>query len=222
MKYQAPLNGADENASYINAVVQSGVEGSMPPAQAFEQPQREILAVIEGAGIVPDEADLGQLLEAIVSIVTASGVSDYYTQAEVNAALGGLDFYSQAAVNALVPDKASNPEVLALTDDAAFVTAAGLSALFARSFGTNGYITLPGGLLLQWGLTGTIPSETNATITFGVAHVSAAYFIVAESIGAQAGTYHGSGVVSKTLGQFVLRNTDNNGTTDMMWFSIGR
>lgn len=222
MKYQAPLNGVDENSSYINAVVQSGVEGSMPPAQAFEQPQREILAVIAAAGLTPNGENLGQLLEAIVSIVTASGVSDYYTQAEIDAAFGNLDFYSQATVDALVPDKASDPQVLALTDDAAYVSAAGLSALFARSFGTNGYVTLPGGLLLQWGLTGTIGSESNATVTFGVAHVNDVYFIVAESLGAQAGTYHGSGVVSKTLTQFVLRNTDNNGSTAMMWFSIGR
>lgn len=72
MKYQAPLNGVDENSSYINAVVQSGVEGSMPPAQAFEQPQREILAVIAAAEIEPDEADLSQLLQAI-QILNAAG-----------------------------------------------------------------------------------------------------------------------------------------------------
>lgn len=67
MEYQPPVNGnpADPDRPYINANPVGGIEGSIPPAEAIEHPMREIIAVIEAAGLTPDEGDLTQLLQAI-------------------------------------------------------------------------------------------------------------------------------------------------------------
>lgn len=78
MKYIPPLNGdiGDLNRPYIDANPAYGIEGSIPPAPAIEYPMREILAVIEGAGIVPDGKDLTQLLQAITLIAEANTIDE--------------------------------------------------------------------------------------------------------------------------------------------------
>lgn len=71
MKYITPLNGdiGDLNRPYIDANPAYGIEGSIPSAPSIEHPMREIIAVIEGAGLKPSADDLTQLLKAITIIV---------------------------------------------------------------------------------------------------------------------------------------------------------
>lgn len=67
MLYQPPINGdtGNDDRSYVNGDRLNGIEGSIPSAEAIEHPQREIINVIEAAGLTPDAADLTQLLQAI-------------------------------------------------------------------------------------------------------------------------------------------------------------
>lgn len=65
MKYVKPLNETDENAGYTNADPAHGIKGSTVPAAAIEMPQREIVAAIVAAGLVPSGEDGGQLAQAI-------------------------------------------------------------------------------------------------------------------------------------------------------------
>lgn len=67
MKYQAPYGVSDPNAGYINGNPPAGIEGSIPPAAAFEEPMREIVAVISNSGITPDDGDLAQMAKGIRS-----------------------------------------------------------------------------------------------------------------------------------------------------------
>lgn len=71
MEYITPLNGdvGDLNRPYIDANPAYGIEGSIPSAPAIEHPMREIITVIESAGLSPSEDDLSQLLQAITIIV---------------------------------------------------------------------------------------------------------------------------------------------------------
>jgi hypothetical protein len=64
VKYVPPI-GASDNASYIDGNPSVGLEGSPVPAAAIEHPMREIMTVIEAAGLLPSSANLTQLLEAI-------------------------------------------------------------------------------------------------------------------------------------------------------------
>jgi hypothetical protein len=65
MKYQPPYGIADPDASYINGNPASGIEGSIPPAAAIEQPMREIVNVITASQFTPSDGDLAQLLRSI-------------------------------------------------------------------------------------------------------------------------------------------------------------
>jgi hypothetical protein len=83
VKYQQPFDQPDNpDASYVNANPGLGVRGSIPPAAAFEQAQREILTVIINAGITPADDDLTQLYQAIQALaqnivnVTVNSVLD--------------------------------------------------------------------------------------------------------------------------------------------------
>lgn len=68
MKYAAPL-GEAEDASYTDGNPEHGILGSVVPAKAVEPPQRELIKVIEEAGLTPSDNDLTQLYQAIVKIV---------------------------------------------------------------------------------------------------------------------------------------------------------
>jgi hypothetical protein len=67
VKYQPPWGISDPNAPYINGNPAQGQQGSIPPAAVFEQPQREIVGVIERSGFVPLDTDLLQLAKGIRS-----------------------------------------------------------------------------------------------------------------------------------------------------------
>lgn len=64
MEYNAPPGSQDPNAPYVNGI--PGVQkGSPVNGHAVEYTQREILAVIEAAGLTPTNEELDQLLRAI-------------------------------------------------------------------------------------------------------------------------------------------------------------
>jgi hypothetical protein len=67
VKYQPPYGLSDPNAPYINGNPALGQQGSIPPAAAFEQPQREIVGTIEKSGFVTSDIDLLQLAKGIRS-----------------------------------------------------------------------------------------------------------------------------------------------------------
>lgn len=67
MLYNQPY-GAAANAPYINGDPSIGLAGSIPPAEAIEYPQREIVNLITDAGLAAaSNADLRQLGKAIQS-----------------------------------------------------------------------------------------------------------------------------------------------------------
>lgn len=68
MKYVPPIGAAD-GAPYVDANPAAGIEGSLVPAAAIEHPQREIMNVIQEAGLDPDGNDLTQLAQAIIGLI---------------------------------------------------------------------------------------------------------------------------------------------------------
>ncbi len=68
MKYVQPYGVSDENAPYINGNPSIGVAGSIPPAGAFEAPQREIINAISSGGLVPSPSDMTQLSQVLSKI----------------------------------------------------------------------------------------------------------------------------------------------------------
>jgi hypothetical protein len=67
VKYVPPYGVDDADAPYVNGDPTIGQEGSIPPAEAFEHPMRELIAVIEKSGFTPSDDDLEQLAESVRS-----------------------------------------------------------------------------------------------------------------------------------------------------------
>lgn len=66
MQYNQPFDQpGTPNAPYVNGNPSSGIQGSIPPAAAFEYPQREIVNFITDSGLTPTNNDLHQLGEAV-------------------------------------------------------------------------------------------------------------------------------------------------------------
>lgn len=86
MRYTPPPGSTDPDAPYVTG--QPGVRrGSPVPAEAVENPQREIVKVITEAGLTPDNDDLTQLWQAIQLIVNRSSGIKYATCATPGATL---------------------------------------------------------------------------------------------------------------------------------------
>ena len=61
MRYQPPYGVSDRTRPYINGDPSHGRQGSIPPAAAFEQPQRELVGLIAKSGFTPSDTNLLQL-----------------------------------------------------------------------------------------------------------------------------------------------------------------
>lgn len=114
MDYYPPRNSepsvADPRPEYVNGVPTAGQKGSIPPAPAIEHPQREILKVIEEAGLLPSAADTTQLWQAIKILINEGiearlavvddggggtiGDPDYVEPEDGNVSLIGAYFFS--------------------------------------------------------------------------------------------------------------------------------
>lgn len=65
MRY-APPYGTPDDSPYINGNPSTGTQGSIPPAEAFENPMRELVNLINlSGGFTPTAADLQQIAKAI-------------------------------------------------------------------------------------------------------------------------------------------------------------
>lgn len=84
-----------------------------------------------------------------------------------------------------------------------------LRPLTERSITQNGHITLPGGLILQWGNTPAIAGGAQATITFGIPFPNGIFQLVATG-GSSGNTTAASGYTIERNGtskaDFILRN----------------
>jgi hypothetical protein len=65
MRYVAPYGISDPNAGYINGNPAAGIQGSIPPAEVFESPQRELVNFLGYSAWTPAADDLTQITKAI-------------------------------------------------------------------------------------------------------------------------------------------------------------
>ncbi|WP_176083111.1 hypothetical protein [Martelella sp. HB161492] len=79
MEYKPPYGSTDPDASYVDRNTPGAQKGSVPPAAAIEDPQREIVAAIEAAGLTPDGDDLTQLAQVFALSGLAHGYQGYGT-----------------------------------------------------------------------------------------------------------------------------------------------
>lgn len=89
-----------------------------------------------------------------------------------------------------------------------------------QSLSANGYQRLPGGLIIQWGVAGSIASGVSIPITFPVAFSSACYAVV--SVATDTNQYNVTAQAgSITVSGFNLRNNNAVTTLSSNWIAIG-
>lgn len=319
MKYIPPLNGdtEDPNRSWIDANPEIGVAGSRMTGPALEHPQREILAAITGAGLVPDEGNLAQLWAAIqaAGATAASGkvakAGDTMTGALVIAlaalqltlrhtdntaalmdhlrlfrgtgagtrasiqtlgdaanGLSEIDVNFLSAANALVkafkfknsgrlevgadptlalevatkqyadavvPDGTTSVKGkvqlvstavdTTLANAALALTAKALDTLFARSLGSPGYVTLPGGLIIQYGFTTAISAGATLAVTLPTAYPAAHHAVLANFNNYSGGVTPSYGapymITAADLTSFTIKNGGSS-ASQYSWISLGK
>lgn len=105
MQYSQPYDQtSNPNAPYVNGNPSSGIQGSIIPAGAVENPQRELIALIQAAGLTPSNSDLSQVAKAIQSgqlnFAVAGGTANALTAAlspTVAALEAGMTFLIKAS-----------------------------------------------------------------------------------------------------------------------------
>jgi hypothetical protein len=65
MQYSGPYGLVDPMAPYVNGDPSVGRAGSIPPAAAFEEPQREMANLISNAGFTPSHSDMQQVARSV-------------------------------------------------------------------------------------------------------------------------------------------------------------
>jgi len=142
MEYNAPPGSQDPNAPYVNGI--PGVQkGSPVNANAVEYPQREILAVIEAAGLTPTNNDLTQLLQAIQWHVSQRPYRRRLSS--------GIQFY-------ITPTGSDAND--GLSADTAFATTAGAVSAIASNY----LISYPGVATINYSLGMHAPININGSL----------------------------------------------------------
>lgn len=94
---------------------------------------------------------------------------------------------------------------------------------FASSLADPGYVKLPGGLIIQWGGTGSVPAGGGTTVTFPIAFASAVYrVIISPATAANNTSVFSVGARNPTLTNFIA--TNNSGTSGPVlasWIAVG-
>lgn len=147
MRYTPPIGGEPDDP-YVDGNPLAGIEGSAVPAASIEDPQREIVDVIEAlGGLTPDPEDLTQLRQAISAYVASQAVP-FATAAETDAGV--------------VSNKVVSPASLGVATKLLGAAA--------------GYARLPGGLLMQWTVANnTQPSPQALNVNWPIVFPTAAF-----------------------------------------------
>ena len=90
-----------------------------------------------------------------------------------------------------------------------------------QSLANPGYQKLPGGLIMQWGTSGTIPGDSAIAVTFPIAFTTAVYAMTATAIVANPGRDGSVNVQSITTTGFNLCNGDGVAQPGS-WMAIGQ
>ena len=109
----------------------------------------------------------------------------------------------------------ANSGVLSVDSQTGAISLGSLAA-FASSLGSNGYQKLPGGLIIQWGTTGSISAGGTASVSLPISFPTAHLASVAICASATAV----ANITSRTTSGLDIRSS-GNATTSATWIAIG-
>lgn len=224
----------------------TGQVGSLIPAKWGNDVTKEILGVLAEADIAPDEANPAQLRAAVVAIVDKVAPVATKAEAETNDEATANNVKRMTPLRVLQAIKArlinateavvgmlrvgTQAEVNAGVLDTVAVTPKKLRLGFVASLTPNGYIVFPqwlGSVVFQWGLSASIPDDSEITVPFNLQFPTEVFFVV--GCNQQSAGVNGAWVLyidTMTTSSFVAGADDVSNTTGTpikaYWFAIGR
>lgn len=180
------------NNQFVDEDSAAGTPGSLIPAKWGNDVTKEIIGVLNEAGIVPDEENPQQMRVAIKAIVNNlipsvaskaesengdESTADNYKRMTPLRVLQAIKARLVAASEVVsgVMRIGTNAEINSGTLDTVAVTPKKLRLGFSSSIGVNGYIAFPtwlGGFVIQW-VKASNPNAGQITVTLPVAFQSA-------------------------------------------------
>lgn len=121
---------------------------------------------------------------------------------------------------------ATSAETQIGTDASRAVTPEGLLSCFSSSPGTTGHIKLPGGFIIQWGVSGAITEDTSVYIDFSIPFPEACLVVIPAMLNSSTSNDDVfPRVISETLTQVRIRAEATgalSGTRYVRYIAIGR
>lgn len=150
--------------------------------------------------------------------VTATGSDTTYAFRANN--LSDLASVSTALNNILPAQGSASGKVLSSNGSAASWSP--LTTLFgAQSVGANGYITLPGGLIMEWGTSGSITNNSSGSISLPLTFPTAIFSVtVTPNASAGSGGMAYAYTFSRTTSSFSIFNAGANSVA-FAWVAFG-
>lgn len=144
----------------------------------------------------------------------------------LNVANGGTGATSLTANNVILGNGTSAVQVVApgtsgnvLTSNGTTWTSAALN--FDKSLSANGYQKIPGGLIMQWGETASINSDSTLSVTFPTAFTTSCFQVLATGTASTSGTGEVSlNTRDLTTTTFTMVNDGGKAST-ARWFAVG-
>jgi hypothetical protein len=160
-------------------------------------------------------SDITSLSGLTTPLSVAQGGTGAATLTSNNVLLGN----GTAALQAVAPSTSGN--VLASNGTTWASSALSSLSVFDKSLAASGYQKLPGGLIMQWGISSSIGSDSSATITYPTAFPSAVGSV--QITGNSGIILSGQGVQSVSsagTSSFIINNGMDAAMT-FYWFAIG-
>jgi hypothetical protein len=139
---------------------------------------------------------------------------------------GGTGLATLTANNVMLGNGTSTPSFVApstsgnvLTSNGTTWTSAALN--FDKSFTANGWQKIPGGLILQWGESSFINSDSSVSVTFPIAFTTSCFQVIVSGTAGVSGPGEVAlGSIDLTTTTVTIVNDGGKGST-ARWFAIG-
>jgi hypothetical protein len=197
-----------------------GTPATVPGMDWCNMMQEEMIAILVAFGVTPDQAkaDYGQIIDALLAnFANISGNASQLFKAAAGVAANDVVVKGQAASedDTGLVELANAAEIAAGLDNERAVTSAGLAS-FPKLLTDSGYITLPGGLIIQWGHV-----LSGVTEAFPIAFPSAVLHVSGIHYGALAtSNIIVDNSVGPTLTQFLFKESAG-GLITVKFFALG-
>ena len=178
---------------------------------------------IDGILPIPAASKYGALVvqstdDASYEILSGQGTAGYLLKSGGDDALPSFYDASASTTAAGLIEQLTDAEFNTGTDSSRAV----LVSNFVKSIAADGYITLPGGLIIQWGE--YTDDDDNPTVSLNTSFSSAAYSVLAvtEQVGACIAVSSTSTTTFTIDMITVNNNTVGSGFRDFFWLAIGK